>query len=159
MSDSWNIDLTAVAATGNCTQLYPDWMSAGEDPFSAHDAGDEIRQPTAGRITSIKVASDGTNGGFIELWDMNGLLEGIDVSSAIVITNTQLTAAINAGRARRIWEAQVSSASGADAPGNTLMPFSKGLVARFSNSGPTGACTIILNIDGGARKVRSAGVS
>ena len=43
-----------------------------------------------GAVVSLQVETDGTNGGIIQLWDINGLDIGANVSFLDVITNAQL---------------------------------------------------------------------
>src|SRR3954466_1937772 len=101
-TDPWVVSLTAVASSGDITQLYPAGGSAGVAPASATN-GQLIRRPYAGAIHSIQVKPDGTNGGTLELYDINGLELGVDVSSGTAITDAVLQAAITAGKAKLIF--------------------------------------------------------
>lgn len=161
-TDAWVIPLTAVAATGNVQQLYPVWVTAGVNPATATN-GQLIRRPMQGACHSIQIESDGSNGGKVELYDIDGIELGIDVSSGTTITNAQLTAAIAAGKAKLIWEASYAASVGTP-PANAAgiyRAFMKGLAARFSNDaagpGPQGSCTINLVVSGGFMKVESRG--
>lgn len=161
-TDAWVIDLTAVAATGNVQQLYPVWVSAGVNPATALNA-QLIRRPLQGALHSIQIKSNGANGGTIEIWDIDGISLGIDVSSATTITNAQLTAAITAGKAKLIWTESYASSVGTP-PMNAAgiyRAFQHGLAARYSNDdaapGPQGICTLNLVVSGGFEKVESRG--
>lgn len=93
--------------------------------------------------------TDGTNAFTIEIYDINGMELGIDVSSAAAITNTQLNAAIAAKKAKLIFSQNVA--------GSGLTPFApigpsgfmKGLAARAV--GNAGTCALNLAIEGGYR--------
>lgn len=153
-AQGWVIDLNAVAANGDAVQLYPAWVSAGAN-YDAASTGDKIRQPNGGNILAISVKSDEVNGGLIELWDADGRDIGADVSSSNVITDAQLNTLISQGKAKRIWAQNFAAAPGSVIPGDTRKDFTKGLVARFSNSGPSGNCTLNLSVVGGYRKVEA----
>ena len=156
MSDSWVCALTGVTAgTGNVTQLYPVWASAGVNPFASMTSGQVIRKPNGGSYGSITVQTDGTNGGTIELWDVSGIEISVDVSSAAVITDAQIDAAVTAGKARLIWSQNFTSTAGAVSPWSVQQMFSKGLAARYAGSG---TCSLnIGNISGGFIKTTSPG--
>lgn len=158
MAEGWVIEVTAVAADGNVTQLYPAWVSAGINPASA-TAGQTIRSPMQGALHSIQIQPNGTDGGTLEIYDISGIELGIDVSSATTITDTQLDAAITAGQAKLIWTQKFAGTVGSG-PVNAsgiFRSFMKGLAARFWNAGPTGVCTLDLVVDGGYRKTTKAG--
>lgn len=146
--DRWVISLSMVASNGNVTQLYPDYAAAGADPTTAA-TGDQLRQPCEGQLIALQVASDGTNAGILELYDISGTELGIDVSSAATITDTQLDAAITANTAKRIL-VQNFAGSGLT-PWAPVGPasFMKGLAARAV--GGAGACTLNLVVHGGYR--------
>lgn len=157
-TDAWVVSLSAVAATGDVTQLYPDWVSAGVDPASATN-GQLIRRPYEGALHSIQIKPDGTNGGTIEIFDINGLELGVDVSSGTAITDTVLDAAITAGKAKLIFTQSFAGTVGSgvvNAPG-IYRGFMKGLAARFSNAGAAGACVLNLVVNNGYAKVESRG--
>ncbi len=158
-TDPWVVALTAVAATtGDVTQLYPTWCSAGVNPATATNA-QLIRRPMAGAMHSIQVKPDGSNGGTLEIFDINGLELGVDVSSAAVITAAVLDAAITAGKAKLIFNQSFAGTVGSgvvNAPG-IFRAFMHGLAARFSNAGPTGICTLNLVCDFGYCMVESRG--
>lgn len=157
-TDAWVVSLSAVAANGDVTQLYPDWCSAGVDPASATN-GQLIRRPYEGALHSIQIKPDGTNGGTIEIYDINGLELGVDVSSAAAISDTVLDTAITAGKAKLIFTQSFAGTVGSgvvNAPG-IYRGFMKGLAARFWNAGPTGACVLNLVVNNGYAKVESRG--
>jgi hypothetical protein len=146
--DRWVIQTSLVAATGVVQQLYPDYATTGVDPSTATPA-QQVRMPTEGQLISLQVASDGTNAGILELYDINGHDLGINVSSANVITDTQLDTALAAGKAKLILE-QNFAGSGLT-PWSPVGPasFMKGLAARAV--GVTGTCKINMVVHGGYR--------
>ncbi len=161
-TDAWVIPLTAVASTGDVTQLYPAWCTAGVAKAGSTN-GQLIRRPHEGAMHSLQIEPDGSNGGTIQIYDIDGGENGADVSSATAITNAQLAAAITAGRAKLIFEQTFAGTVGSgvvNAPG-IFRAFMKGLAARFSNDaggpGPSGICTLNLVVDGGYWKVESRG--
>lgn len=161
MSDnSWVIALTAVAATGNVTQCYPAWAPTGVNPATAA-RGEEIRHPREGQLHSFHVGVDGSNGGTLEIYDINGADAGADVSSAAVITNAQLVSLISRGLAKLLYTIDFAGTVGSGpAPYSGLYrAFARGLGMRFSNVGPTGACKVNCVIGGiGFQLQASAGV-
>jgi hypothetical protein len=148
----WVISLTAVAATGNLTQLYPASCTAGS---GATTSGTLKRSPCEGVLVNCQVEPDGTNGGEIQLWDVNGADVGADVDTAVVITNAQLTTLINAGKARQIYGQKFSGSSGARIAIAYGVPIMHGIAARYIN----GTGTIELNIvaNGCMRKTEITG--
>jgi hypothetical protein len=140
--------LTIVAANGDATQCYPTYAAAGTDPATATPS-QQVRMPTDGQLISLQVASDGTNAGILELYDISGHELGINVSSATAITDAQLDAAIAAGKAKLIL-VQNFAGSGLT-PWASVGPasFMKGLAARAV--GAAGACTLNLVVHGGYR--------
>lgn len=138
MVDSWNVSLSGVASNGNVTQCYPAYCSAGVNPATATTA-QEVREPTGGELISVQVATDGTNAGTIELYDINGVALGIDVSSAATITDTQLDDAITAGHAKLIYSQNVV-ATGITPPSCGYRKLMHGLAARFVAG--AGACSL-----------------
>lgn len=140
--------VTIGAATGTVQQLYPDYATTGIDPATATPS-QQVRTPTEGQLISLQVASDGTNAGILELYDISGHELGINVSSATTITDTQLDAALAAGKAKLILE-QNFAGSGLT-PWAPVGPasFMKGLAARVVGS--TGTCKLNLVVHGGYR--------
>jgi hypothetical protein len=146
--EGWVVELTGVGATGDVTQLYPAWAAAGAVPGSA-TLGDQIRQPIEGQITNLQIRTDGTNGGIIELYDINGADAGADVSSLTAITDAQLDAAIAAGTAKLIYTQNFISSP--ETPINMgWKGFSKGLAARNVGSG---LCYLNMVVNGGYRYI------
>lgn len=121
-------------------------------------AGSLVRRPAGGRVGQIAIETDGTNAGLVEIYDMSGLDVLADVSSATVITNAQLTTALAAGKAKKLWEMNISASVGAPVVWAWSHGFLRGLVARFSNSGPTGACHLNVTGEGGFQYYTTAGV-
>jgi len=158
MPQGWVCPLTAVTATGNVTQLYPANCTAGVAKAGSTN-GQQIRRPLQGALHSIQVEADGTNGGIIQIYDIDGGQWGADVSSATAITNTQLNAAIAAGKAALIFEQQFAGTTGSgpvNAPG-VYREFLHGLAARMVMDTPTGGCKLNLVVGGGYMKVDSKG--
>lgn len=144
--EGWSgVSLTGVAATGDVTQLYPLYATAGEVPASA-TTGQQLRSPCEGTLISLQVETDGTNGGTLELYDMAGDEAGANVSSVAAITDTQLDLAVTAKTARLIFQQNFA--------GSGLTPFApigprrflKGLAARFVGAG---TCKLNLTVQGG----------
>ncbi len=162
-TEGWVCPVTAVTTTGDVTQLYPAWVSAGVAKAGSTN-GQLLRRPLQGALQSIQIEPDGSNGGTIQIYDIDGGPFGADVSSATAITNAQLTAAITAGQAKLIFEQTFAGTIGSgvvNAPG-IFRAFMKGLAARFTNAGgamgaPAGACTLNLVVSGGYEKVESRG--
>ncbi len=146
--DRWVVPLNIVASTGDVTQLYPTYAATGQDPATATVA-QEVRMPCEGQLIALQLASDGTNGGILELYDINGNDLGIDVSTTTVITDTELDDAIAAGKAKLIME-QNFAGSGLT-PWAPVGPasFMKGLAARAV--GVTGTCKLNMVVHGGYR--------
>lgn len=146
--DRWVVALDLVSTTGVVEQLYPDYAVTGVDPATATTA-QEVRMPCEGQLISLQVASDGTNAGILELYDISGHDLGINVSSANTITDAQLDTAIAAGKAKLILE-QNFAGSGLT-PWSPVGPasFMKGLAARAT--GATGTCKLNLVVHGGYR--------
>lgn len=150
--ERWVCALTGVASNGNITQLYPANASAGVNPATATN-GQLIRKPCEGTLYSMQIETDGTNPGTVQLWDINGIEIGVDVSSAAALTDTQVSDAITAGLAKLIYE-QNFTASPATPIGIGYASFQKGLAARFVGSG---SCKLNLVVSGGYRKTEKVG--
>jgi hypothetical protein len=146
--ERWVCPLTIVGNTGNVTQLYPEWAEPGANPATATVA-QQVRYPCEGKLISLQCLTNGADSFEIEIYDISGMELGIDVSSANVITDAELTAAIAAKKAKRIFKQNVA--------GNGLTPFTplgpagfmKGLAARAV--GTSGACALNMDIEGGYR--------
>lgn len=153
MADAWSgISLSAVTSTGNLTQLYPTWVSAG---LTTTTAGSLRRHPCEGQLYSIQVKPDGTNGGIIEIWDLNGDDVGANVNTATTITNAELVTAQGLNLARLIYSQNFSGTVGAATTGTGFRPFQRGLAARFVAG--AGSCELNLAVDGGQRKLEICG--
>lgn len=153
------VTLTAVAATGAGTQIYYDTMTPGVAP-AAHSPGTQYREPIHGVLHSLEVEPDGSDGGTLEVWDINGRDGGADVNTAAVVTNAQIAAAIAAGKGRLIYSQMFTGSTGATVRtvrGNP-MPFQHGLVARFSMASPAGTCKLNLLTSGLCRKIEISGL-
>lgn len=144
--EGWVVPLTAVTtATGDLTQVYPSFCPAGVNPAVAV-LGDQIRQPLGGKLYSTQIQTDGTNGGIIELWDVNGEDIGANVSSATTITNAQLVALQALGKAKLIYS-QNFQASPITPFNAGYKGFAHGIAARFIAS--AGVCNLDLSVGGG----------
>lgn len=164
-TEAWVIAITATGQTanvntGNAVQLFPAWVPAGVTKAGSTN-GQLIRRAMQGAVHSIQIEPDGTNGGTIQLYDMDASLDGADVSSGTTVTNAQIVAALAATppRAKLIFEQTFAGTVGSgfvNAPG-VFRGFMKGLVGRFGNGGPTGQCTVNLVVDGGYMTTESRG--
>ena len=108
-------------------------------------------------MIALQVETDGTNGGEIELWDINGKDVGADVDTATAITQAQLTAALALGKARIVYSQKFAGSSGARLALAHGVPFMHGLAARYINvvnAAPVGTCELNLTVDGGFRKTQ-----
>lgn len=147
-----DIALSAVAdTTGILTQLYPASCTAGT---GAQTLGNLIRKPSEGFLTNLQVEPDGTNGGEIEIWDINGADGGADVNTSTVITAAQLAAAIALGKARILYSQKFSGSSGSRLAIAHGVPFMHGLAGRYINAGATGTCELNITADGGFIKTQ-----
>jgi len=143
----WPLALATVAATGNITQCYPAFCTAGA---GAGTQGELVRRPTEGTINSLTVVGDGSNAGTLELWDASGVDAGADVDTLAVVTNAQMATLVAAGKAKLIASVLIAGTDQLTVfnAGSAGAPCMKGLCARFSNAGPTGAATININATG-----------
>jgi len=149
--------VTAVAAAGNLTQLYPNYAPVGAALPAA--AGAIIRKPTQGFIHEMNINSDEVNGGSLELWDLSGFDAGADVSSGTTITNAQLTAMQALGRAKLLFVHNfVSDPKGPTPAFRVGSGFQQGLAARYIG-GAAGVDTIQLSltVEGGFYLCSTAG--
>ncbi len=158
--EGWVCPITAVVATGNLTQLYPAWVTAGVAKAGSTN-GQLLRRPLQGALHAISVEADGSNGGIIQIYDIDGGQNGADVSSGTAITDAQLTAALAATppRAKLIFEQQFAGTvgSGPISPPGVYIGFMKGLAARMVMDTPPGSCKLNLRVGGGYEKVESRG--
>lgn len=170
-TDAWVINVTATGQSaagigtnnGDGIQLYPAWVTAGVAKATSSN-GQLLRRPLQGALHSIQIEPDGSNGGSLQIYDMDATSEGADVSSAATVTAAQIAAALAATppRAKLLFEQTFAGTVGSgivNAPGINRA-FMKGLVARFGNgagAAAAGSCTLNLVVDGGYEKVESRG--
>jgi hypothetical protein len=150
--------LTKASGTGDATitfsaaVFYPFAQRGAAIPTSA---GQTYRRPEGGRIGQVSVETDGTDGGTIQLFDINGLDVLADVSSGETITNAQLITALTAGKAKQIWEQNFASTAGSVIIYDWSKGFMRGLAARLIG---TGTCDVLISAEGGFQYLVSAGV-
>lgn len=140
-------------ASGDLTQLYPAVCPTGTDPSSAV-SGNLIREPCECKLMSIQVQTDGSNGGVIEIWDVNGGDGGVNVSSAATITDAQLDALAARGLASLLYSQNVL-ADGSTPTAAGPRYANKGLAARFVAA--AGSCKLNLVVEGGYRLRQKVG--
>lgn len=148
----WVITLSAVAANGDLTQLYPASCTAGSGLLTS---GTLVRSPCEGVLVNCQVEPDGVNGGEIQLWDVNGADAGADVNTATAITNAQLAALIAAGKARQIYGQKFSGSSGSRLAIAYGVPVMHGIAARYINA--AGTIDLNLVVGGCCRKTELVG--
>jgi hypothetical protein len=145
----WSVQIDNVdSATGALTQLYPDWVTAGQNPGTA---GNIIRRPTDGILHELSIYPNSVQGGILELWDLAGEMSGTnDVSSADQMTNTYLTAQLARinPRAKLIWKQEFKADAGLTTKKFTQRVQLKfGLAVRWITAGVTANTeTCILNV-------------
>ncbi len=100
--------------------------------------------------------TDATDGGIIQIFDINGLDVGADVSSALVITNAQMLTGLSNGTAKLIFEQNFAASPGAPVVWNWTQGFLRGLAARFV--GAAGTCKLNVIGEGGFQYFVAAGV-
>ena len=145
--EGWGaIPLNYVAATGNLTQLYPNWIT-GTGSALPISPGGTLLAPKGGRIGQISIKTDGTNGGYVELWDLTGLDVPVDVSSLTTITNTNLVYLQGLNKAKLMWSQNFAASPADPAPWSLAMGFMRGLAARFV--GNAGSCALNIIAEGG----------
>lgn len=153
-----NVDST----TGDLTQLYPDWVTVGQNPGTA---GNIVRKPTDGILHELSIYPDDAQGGILEIWDVAGSIESgsNDVSTDDQITNAYLLAQQGRAqpRAKLIWKQEFK----AD-PGLTTKKFTQrvvikfGLAVRWYTAGVTAStktCTLNVVSEGLYNKVMVQG--
>lgn len=154
--EGWaGISLSGVAANGNLKQLYPTWAPIGA--VLPATVGQLTRYPRGGKLYGAQVKTDGTNGGIIELWDVNARDIGVDVSSSDVITDAELTTLISMGLAKLMWSQNFTSSAGATTPWVMGMGFLHGLAARYVQTALGATCSLNLDVEGGFDLVGNAG--
>ena len=159
MSEAWGpITLTAVASNGNITALFPNHVTVGE---ATTTAGSQRRAQREGVLFRAEMYSE--DGGFLEIWDVNGDVSETagnnNVSLGTVLTNAYVADKISRGKARLIYSVEISGTVG-DRPQliQNIIPFARGLAARFSNATPTGSAVINIVADGGFEKYDFGGI-
>ncbi len=146
--EAWGgIELDQVAANGNLTQLYPLYAAAGAALPAANLA--TIRKPQGGRVGNASIQTDAVSGGYVEIWDINGIVAGADVSSLTVITNAQLVAMEALGWAKLLWSQNFAATPSAPAPWSLSFGFMKGLAARYVQATGGAKCWLNLSVEGG----------
>lgn len=156
MNSPWIVTLTAVLANGNATQLYPAYATAGVAKSSA-TPGQNIRAPSGGKVHSLRVIPDGTNAGTLEIWDANGEMIGADVSTAAVVTDTQIDTLVTQRMAKLLHTDSIAAAVTAENRATISLDFTKGLVARFSNAGAAGSVQLVMSVTGGHKTKQRSG--
>lgn len=153
--DAFTVNLTAVSSTGNLKQVYSPKCTPGAGTGAS---GSQKRQPNEGVLWNAEVKTDGTNGGTIEIYDINGADIGADVDTLDAITNAQLTSLLASGKATLMWTQSFAGSGSARLAITRGTTFSKGLAARFWNAGVVGTCVLNIQWDGGQKKTWIAGL-
>lgn len=152
MSNPFITTLPFGTSTGDLKQLYPQVVPAGS---GATTSGTLVRRPDMGTLFSIQVKSDGTNGGYVEIFDVNGADGGADVNTGVTITNAQLTVLIAAKKAVLLFTQNFQGSAGAPVISGGPRGFAHGLAARFV--GAAGSCDLVLSVGGGYTVTTLAG--
>lgn len=155
--EGWGgIPLVGVAAAGNLTQLYPNFVTPGDAlPIAP---GGTLLSPKGGKVGQVSIQTDGTNGGYVELWDLSGLYVPVDVSSLKVVTNANLVALQAKGRAKLIWSQNFAAMPAAPVAWALAMGFMWGLAARFVQPAVGAYCNVNIIAEGGyVKQVVGAG--
>lgn len=145
----WSVQINNVdSTTGALTQLYPDWVTAGQNPGAA---GNIIRRPTDGILHEIAIYPDSSQGGILEVWDIAGAMSGTsDVSTSNQITNAYLTAQLarTRPRAKLLWKQEFKADAGLTTKKMTQRAVIKfGLAVRWYTAGVTSSTkTAVLNV-------------
>jgi WD40 repeat protein len=136
-------DISAVAATGNATQLFPNDTPATVSTAAYPPAGGGlVRRATAGVLQKLHIMSDGVNGGTLEIWDVEGVDRGAsnNVNDQLLLTNAFLVA-----NGKLIDTIRITGSSDNNYSiwvGLENLQFNKGLAVRFANAGPAGKVTV-----------------
>ena len=135
--------INAVASNGNATQLFPnDIPTTVSTATYPPVGGGNVRRATEGVLQKIHAASDGVNGGILELWDVAGLDRGADnnTNDQLLLTDAYLQANGKLIDSLRI------TGTGTENYDMSLnlenLQFNKGLAVRFWNSTPAGTLKI-----------------
>lgn len=151
------LTLSAVAANGVVTQLYPSHCAAGD---VATTAGSWRRRPTQGNLYRIEVFTSDAAGGVIELYDIAGEEEGANnnVSTGTSMTDAYLDAKIAANTAKMIWTQNFKGdAASRSALFSVHVPFLRGLAARYVNVAGTSVQLSVV-ASGGYMRVQMMGL-
>lgn len=140
--------LSNVGASGNLTQFFPEWVTAG---VTTNNPGDMRRKTTEGVLHRIDLSPVDQFGGYFELWDVGGRPYDVsgsnNVNTGTTLTDAYLQAEKTAGRAKQIWRIDFKGDSGLMTKTfATRVPFSHGLAGRFVNTDET-AGTIDINVN------------
>lgn len=146
--------LTFVGATGNLTQVYFPGCTAGAGTGAS---GSQKRMPAGGTIFNAEVQPDGTNGGTIELWDIDGNDGGANVDTGTTITNAQknVAAALSPPMARLIYTQSFAGSGTTRLAINKGTRFNWGLAVRFVAA--AGTCNVNFDVEQGFKKIWIAG--
>lgn len=162
MSQPWSPVLVAnvVSATGDLTQLFPAFATAGAGTLLR---GELVRKTCEGVLYRVDVDPSDAVGGYFELWDVAGQPFGAtnNINTQTQLTNTYVAAEQAAGRARMIWRTDFKGDSGLTTKTfATRTVFNQGLAGRFVNAiDAVGTKNIAVNIvaEGGYFKVSVCG--
>lgn len=96
------IEIDNVAADGNLTQLFPEYVTPGT---GATTQGNLVRKAVDGVLHRCEISQSDANGGTLELWDIAGQFTGAsnNTNTGTALTDAYLAAEKAAGRARLIW--------------------------------------------------------
>ena len=143
--------------TGDFTALFPASCTAES---GATTQGSLRRRSTAGTLYRVEIYSSDGAGGVFEIWDLDGLHEGLtnNTSTGSTMTNAFKNQRVALNQAKMIWTQMFSGDEGSyKATFKCHVPFLRGLAARYINSAGT-ACTVSLVVDGGYYKSDINGV-
>jgi hypothetical protein len=143
--------------TGVLTALFPPNATA---EAGGTTAGSLRRKQTQGILYRLEVYPSDNAGGIIEIWDIDGLSEGLNnnVSTGTSMTNAYKNEKQALGQAKLIWTQSFSGDTGDNvALFKQQVPIMRGLAARYIN--PVGtACTLSIVADGLYVKTTICGV-
>ena len=149
MTQAWSpMILTNVAAAGDLTELFPDFVTPG---VATNNPGDLRRKTTEGVLHRVDLSPIDQFGGYFELWDVGGrpydFAGANNINTGTAITDAYLLAEKAAGRAKQIWRIDFKGDSGLMTKTfATRVPFSHGLAGRYVNTDET-AGTVEININ------------
>lgn len=117
------------------------------------------RRQGQGTLFRVEVFTGDAAGGTIEIWDCDGLAEGAsnNVSTGSTVTNTYKNEKAALGEAKLMWTQNFKGDAASRAAIFTgHATFSRGLMARYINSGGT-SVTLSIVADGGYFKTQICG--